>query len=524
MPTLTTRPSSPSSGTGEEAVIAVNKISKTFPGTLALDQVSLCVGAGNVHALLGANGSGKSTLVKILTGVYQPDAGTMRVGERELTQIGSPNEANALGIAAVHQESPLVDTLTVAECVALFRGYPTAYGRVRWPALRRQTRELLEHNNVDVDPEMLAGLLSPAERALVGLAIALDRVDANLRLLVLDEVTASLPQDQANTYLQRVEALASAGTPVLMVTHRLAEVHELASHVTVLRDGRVVHQGQAGEASDGSLVTHMVGERSSAHAAGGRMSRGATTSKLWRGEHRTDAPVVLEVERLAGKRVVDASFTLRAGEIVGIAGRPECGVTELPLLLSGAIQRGGGRLRIQGRELRVRATPREFLQSGLALLPADRLRNGGVASLSVKDNVVLPAARRYWHQPTRERTVLRQLIEHLDVRPPSESTLFGSLSGGNQQKVLLGKWLLMGPSVLVLDDPTSGVDPGARETIFAMLRQAATEGLAVLLFSTEPEQLAAMCSRILVLRDGRIVTELAGENLTLESVTTWCYA
>ncbi len=505
-------------------MVAVNSISKSFPGTLALDRVNLSVGAGNVHALLGANGSGKSTLVRILTGVHQPDDGSVTIGGRELRQIASPSHASTLGIAAVHQESPLVDTLTVAECVALFRGYPTAHRRIRWRALRRQTRELLERHDVGVDPGMLAGLLSPAERALVGLAIALDRVDAGLQLLVLDEVTASLPQGQANAYLERVGALAAAGTPVLMVTHRLAEVHQLASHVTVLRDGRVVHQGQATDATDDSLVEHMVGDRPPAHDARSRTRGKAAPAELWRRQHRAGGPVVLEVEQLAGKLVVDASFTVDAGEIVGIGGRAECGVNELPLLLSGAMPRSGGRVRIQGRELPERATPREFLRAGLALLPADRLRSGGVASLSVRDNVVLPDARRYWHRRALERAVLRQLIERLDVRPSSESTLFGSLSGGNQQKVLLGKWLLMGPAVLVLDDPTSGVDPGARETIFSMLRQAASEGLAVLLFSTEPEQLAATCSRILVLRDGVIATELAGDGLTLQTVTTWCYA
>jgi len=505
-------------------MIAVRNISKSFPGTLALDRVDLSVGAGNVHALLGANGSGKSTLVKILTGVYQPDKGSLNIAGRELRQIASPSEANTLGIAAVHQESPLIDTLTVAECVALFRGYPTAHGRVRWRALRRQTRELLERYDVHVDPGTLAGLLSPAERALVGLAIVLDRVDVSLKLLVLDEVTASLPQDQANTYLERVGTLAAAGTPVLMVTHRLAEVHALASHVTVLRDGRVVHQGQASEAVDDSLVRHMVGHEGAPNGVRSRMSGDAAPTELWRGEHRTSAPVVLEVEQLAGKLVIDASFTVRAGEIVGIGGRAECGVNELPLLLSGAMPRSGGLVRVQGHELPRRATPRDFLRAGLALLPSDRLRSGGVASLSVRDNVVLPDARKYWHRRSRERRVLRHLIESLDVRPPSESTLFGSLSGGNQQKVLLGKWLLMGPSVLVLDDPTSGVDPGARETMFSMLRRAAGEGLAVLLFSTEPEQLATMSSRILVLRDGVIATELADDDLTLQTVTTWCYA
>lgn len=507
-------------------MIAVQGISKSFPGTLALDRVDLSVGAGDVHALLGANGSGKSTLVKILTGVYQPDSGTVRIGKRDLRQIGSPNEARALGIAAVHQESPLVDTLTVAECVALFRGYPTSGGRVRWSSLRRDVRELLERFEVGVDPGMLAGLLSPAQRALVGLAIALDRVAGGLQLLVLDEVTASLPQDQADTYMERVKALAAAGTPVLMVTHRLAEVHHLATHVTVLRSGRVVQQGDAADAADDFLVAQMVGVQSPAGAPtdGRSPTTGGASSELWRKGHRAASSTVLEVEHLAGDLVADASFSVQAGEIVGIAGRPDCGINELPLLVSGGKPRRAGTVRVNGREIPRRASPRDFVRAGVALLPADRLRSGGVGSLSIRDNVVLPDARRYWHRRGEERAAVRRLITHLDVRPPSESALFGSLSGGNQQKVLLGKWLLMGPSVLVLDDPTSGVDPGARETIFSILRQAAGNGLTVLLFSTEPEQLSAMSSRILVLRDGRIATELEGDDINLHTVTTWCFS
>jgi ribose transport system ATP-binding protein len=508
--------------------VAAQGISKSFPGTRALDRVDLSVGAGEVHALLGANGSGKSTLVKVLSGVYQPDEGELRVGDAVVPAIHSPNEAHALGIAVVHQESPLVDTLTVAECVALFRGYPTTHGRIRWRAVRRDTRTLLDRFGIKVDPGTLAGLLSPAQRALVALAIALDRVSAqsnDVNLLVLDEVTASLPEDQAAEYLAQVGALASSGTPVLMVTHRLSELHELATHVTVLRDGRRVHHDVAGAVDDDALLRHIVGaEREATQAAVARVDRVAAVEQLWKGRHGAGSRNVLEVEHLAGELVRDVSFALRAGEIVGIGGLAESGVGELPLLLSGARRRTGGALRVDGRELPEGASPRAVIDAGLALLPADRLRSGGIASLSVRENVVLPDARSYWHRSGVERSTLRRLIDRLDVRPPSAAALFGSLSGGNQQKVLLGKWLLLGPSVIVLDDPTSGVDPGARETIFSILREAASEGLAVLLFSTELEQLVAMCSRVLVLRDGAVTTQLAGAELTRETVTKWCYS
>jgi ribose transport system ATP-binding protein len=508
--------------------VAAQGISKSFPGTRALDRVDLRVGAGEVHALLGANGSGKSTLVKVLSGVYQPDEGELRIGDRTVRAIDSPNEAHELGIAVVHQESPLVDTLTVAECVALFRGYPTHRGRIRWRNVRRDTRELLDRFGIGVDPGTLAGLLSPAERALVALAIALDRIEAHsgdVSLLILDEVTASLPEDQAADYLTQVGTLARSGTPVLMVTHRLSELHDLATQVTVLRDGRRVHHDVAGAVDDDALVRHIVGaEREATAAAVARVDRVAAVEQLWKGRHGKGRRIVLEAEHLVGELVRDATFSLGAGEIVGIGGLAESGVGELPQLLSGAMRRTGGTLRVDGREIPADASPGDVIDAGLALLPADRLRSGGIASLSVKENVVLPDARRYWHRGNAERATLRHLIERLDVRPPSAAALFGSLSGGNQQKVLLGKWLLLGPSVIVLDDPTSGVDPGARETIFSILREAASGGLSVVLFSTELEQLVAMCSRVLVLRDGAVTTELAGDELTRETVTKWCYA
>ncbi|MBB4663851.1 sugar ABC transporter ATP-binding protein [Conexibacter arvalis] len=537
--------------------VAVQGIRKAFPGTLALDGVDLTVGAGEVHALLGANGSGKSTLVKTLTGVYQPDAGTIDVGDRQLRAIGSPTEAGELGIAVVHQESPLVDMLTVSECVALFRGYPTTGGRVRWKQLHCETAQLLERFDVRVDPRALAGLLSPAERALVTLAIALDRVSAGLQLLVLDEVTAALPEDQAQTYLERVGELARAGTPVLTVTHRLGELHGLATHVTVLRDGRVVHQDRAGAVDDEALVRLMVGGDPAAAAqaapagkagdgageagatdvptataagvptataAGGARPAAGEGARLWTGRRGRGGERVLAVRALAGEVVRDASFELRAGEIVGVGGLAEAGVAELPQLLSGAARRTGGSIEVDGRPLPPGPDPRAAIDAGLALLPADRLRSGGVASLPVRENVVLPDAGRYWHRRRAERTALRHVIEDLDVRPPSADALFGALSGGNQQKILLAKWLLVGPSVLVLDDPTQGVDPGARATIFSLLRAAAAEGLAVLLFSTELEQLVSMCSRVLVLRDGTVAKQLSGDELTRETVSKWCYA
>jgi ABC-type sugar transport system ATPase subunit len=497
--------------------LAAEQITKVFAGKRVLDAVDIDIADGEIHALLGANGSGKSTLVKILTGVYGADGGAIVVGGRRLHGIPSPRQANRLGIAVVHQEVPLIDTSTIAECIALFRGYPTAGGMVRWRTLRRDVGEMLERFDARLDPDRLAGTLSPAERALVALIIALDRVDSGLNLLVLDEVTASLPRDDAEPYLNHIAALAQRGTSVLIVTHRLAELHGRANRMTILRDGRRVFLGPVGNVDDATIVSHMVGEAPAA-------DRVSKPEKGYPGRPPTAAVPVLKIDRLTADRLDNLSLTLHAGEILGVAGLAESGVGELPQLLSGAQGYSAGSIAVNGRTLPRRGNPRSSIAAGLAVLPADRLRAGGIATLSVAENISLPDVDRYFLQPSRERAMVEDVISSFDVRPPKRETLFGRLSGGNQQKALLGKWLHLRPAVLILDDPTSGVDPGAREKIFEILRQAASEGIGILFFSTEPEQLAAMCSRVVVLRKGAIAAELTGPSLNHETISQWCYA
>jgi len=513
--------------------VVAEKLTKSFAGVRVLDAVDLAVDRGEVHALLGANGSGKSTLVRILTGVYQPDAGSIRVGGRTFAGIASPHEANDLGIAVVHQEAPLVDTLTVAECIGLFRGYPTRAGRVLWRRLNGDCADLLERFGIAVSPRQLAGDLNPSQRALVALAIALDRVKSGLELLILDEVTASLPEDDAAIYLERVAAIARGGIGVLMVTHRLAELNGLAATVTVLRDGRRVYHAPVGDTDEEGLVGHMVGpvsvDRPAAAKATAGASRKGAVRALWSAGATPDAPraaagaEALRVENLSGRTIRDISFRVGAGEIVGVAGLADSGVAELPQLLAGIARRRGGAIRIAGGDLPEAAGPGEAIDLGLALLPADRLRNGGVATLSVGENVILPNVDRFWHRRRQRGEVLATTISVLDVRPPRPEAIFGRLSGGNQQKALIGKWLLTRPKLFVLDDPTSGVDPGAREKIFEIVHDAAAEGVGILFFSTEPEQLAAMCSRLIVLKNGQIATELTGADLTREMISQWCY-
>ncbi len=508
--------------------VEARNIQKAFAGVRVLDDVNLLAGDGDVHALLGANGSGKSTLVKILSGVYQPEAGSIRIGRDVRGAILTPFDANELGIAVVHQEAPLIDTMSVAECIALIRGYPsTPAGRVRWRAVEENASALLRKFDIRVSPRALAGKLAPADRALVALAIALDRVDAGVQLLILDEVTASLPEDDAKVYLERVREIARSGVAVLMVTHRLAELAGLATTVTVLRDGKLVYSAPFGEVDDAALVAHMVGVKPGATAKASARTTGIVR-RLWDSSAIPARPggegPALDVRGLSGDLLEDVSFTVERGEIVGIAGLADSGLAELPELLAGVRRPRGGEIRVNGRPFDTASGPSGAIDAGLALLPADRLRNGGVATLTLAENALLPLADRFWRQRRREIAVLDRIVSDFDVRPPRPRTLFGKLSGGNQQKVILAKWLLTRPSVLILDDPTSGVDPGARETIFERLHDVASEGVGIVLFSTEPEQLAAMCGRILVIRRGSIVTELTGRDLNRETISQWCYA
>ncbi|MDQ0390924.1 ribose transport system ATP-binding protein [Labrys monachus] len=478
--------------------------------------------------MLGANGSGKSTLAKVLTGVYQPEQGEIVVGAARVGRITSPSHANELGIAVVHQEAPLIDSMTVSEGMALFRGYPTAGGRVQWNRLREETSAMLRAFDVDVDPDRLAGTLSPAERALVAMVIALDQVKSGLQLLILDEVTASLPERQAATFLDRVAAVARAGTAVLMVTHRLAELQGRADTVTVLRNGKVVHSAPADAVDHKTLVATMVGAHQGPVPTE-EAPRRDIVSRLWATVSRSgprsegQAPV-LQARNLAGRFMRDVSFDIRRGEIVGVAGLIEGGINELPQVLGGTVPRRGGTLRVGERELPRRMTPRAALRAGLALLPVDRLRSGGIGTLDLTENVLLPELGSFWHARSRERRVMEEIIACFDVRPPDPRALFGRLSGGNQQKILLGKWLLMRPSVLILEDPTSGVDPNARSKMFEAIADAARQGVSILFFSTEPEQLAAMCTRVLVLRDGVVARELTGDDLDQAIISQWSYS
>jgi ribose transport system ATP-binding protein len=538
---------------------ALTGITKRFGPMVALDGVNLHVPAGQVTALLGANGSGKSTLVKVVTGAHPPDLGTVTIDGRDLPRDCSPAHAMAAGIRAVHQEAPLVDRLNIAENIALYTRYPRRrMGRIAWRSLRQSSQQILDELGIRRSSRDLASGLTAAERAILATGLAVRSAAGRLRLLVLDEATASLPEHEAAPVLARLRQLADKEVAVLLVTHRLGELAS-ADHLAVLSGGRVAYNGKPDGVTPQEIVSIMragpgrgerpehgeaaghAGTQGKGRSVTGETRRTAETGPAGHGEDSaaaegTDAPrpvparrpasaarptavgPVLELDGLAGTELRPLSLRVGAGEICGIAGMRGSGLDEFPRVVSGAEHPTAGRVRVGGVTLPDGYGPRQALSAGVTYLPADRLHDGGIAYLPVLDNITLPEAARFWHRRRSERAAADDVIDRLAIQPPDPRVLFGALSGGNQQRVILGRLLRLHPRVLVLADPTYGVDPAARQIIFAAIRTAAKDGIAVLITSTEPEQLAGLCTRVLVLRDGRAAADLSGRDLSADNL------
>jgi ABC-type sugar transport system ATPase subunit len=498
-------------------------LSKTFGSARVLKGADLEIGAGEIHALIGANGSGKSTLIKCITGVERPDrGGRLEIDGHEVHHEYSTNVAHDLGVRVVHQEAPLIDGLTLAETVGHHRGFPTAGPLIRRRRLAKETAEIFARLGIEVSPSTLASSLSPPERAMVMLALALGSGDG--RLIVLDEPTASLTSGDAERFLEAVQETARQGAGVLLVTHRLAEVFGICSAVTVLRDGAVVDQTTTAETSPDKLVDEIVGPTVDREAVASakvpeRFLSGYAKEAMAAGSGAGAAPLALDARGLAAEVVDDVSIQVRAGEILGISGLLGSGAAELCRILAGAAPLEAGSVQIAGRELPAGFGTRETMAAGVSYVPGDRLREGGIGQLSLAENMALPNLEHYGLNRRRRRDDFDEIVGALDVRPPEAQRAFGTLSGGNQQKVIVGKWALMRPAVFLLDNPTAGVDPGAREDILRLLRGLADAGTAVVVHSSEPEELSRLATRVLVVKEGRVVAELRGEELTERAIT-----
>ncbi len=488
----------------EAPVLAIAGASKAFGATQALDDVSLELGKGRVHALLGGNGSGKSTLIKLLAGVEKADAGEIRIrGDRHDLRRMTPARAREAGLHFVHQQRTVFADLTVAENLAIGRGFDRgAGGRIDWRATRRRAAGVLDRFQIDARPTQMLKQLGPATQTMIAIARALQDQDADAEgVLLLDEPTASLPAPEVRLLLDALRRYAGAGQAIVYVTHRLEEVFAVADQATLLRDGRVVGTVAPSSLDHEALVELMLGrgvEQVGRPVAG---PRGRT---------------VLAARGVAAGPLAGLDLDLREGEIVGLAGLLGSGRSTLLKAFFGAIPLETGETWIGGERQRIRS-PWEAVAAGLAYVPEDRQRDAVFPGLTVGENLSLTAVRDYWRRGAidrrRERRDALRLLDSFRIGAESEAAPLRSLSGGNQQKVVLARWLRRRPRVLLLDEPTQGVDAGARAEIYELIYRAAARGTAALVASSDFEELARLCDRVLVLRKGKIVAAACGADL-----------
>ncbi len=479
-------------------------VRKQFPGVLALDGVSMHVRPGEVLALVGENGAGKSTLMKVLAGIHRPDAGELLMRGQPMHLRGVA-DAMDRGIVLIHQELNLAENLSIA--ANIFLGREANRFGVGWlsrAAEREESRKLIASVGLDASPDRRVETLSPGQKQLVEIARALARSAA---VIIMDEPTSSLTQRETERLYEVIDDLKGRGVAVLYISHRLAEVKRVADRVAVLRDGR-----NAGELSRDQV----------SHDAMVRLMVGRDLKQLYPRTHKAAGPERLAAESLTfegGTKPI--SFALRGGEIVGMAGLVGAGRTELAEALFGIRRVTGGSVRLDGRPVAIRH-PRQAVESGLLLVPEDRRLHGLILGFSIRDNLALPnfdaLSALGWVLPGRVNDLSRRMMEKLKVRAYGPLQPAGLLSGGNQQKVVVGKWLARQPRVLIFDEPTRGVDVGARSEIYGLMDQLANEGVAILMISSDMEEVLGMSDRVLVLHEGRLAGELSRAELNEEAV------
>lgn len=488
--------------------LRITGLSKHFGGVQALSDVSMEIYGGEVHGLLGQNGSGKSTVVKILTGVYRPDEGTISVWGDDLSLPVA--NATAIGLAVIHQDLGLSEFMSVLENVESAVNYGTGIlGRIRRADSRRELQGILGELDLDLDPDTRIAELTPAERAYVAVARALRVLHAHdgKRILILDEPTTALSGADAERIMSLMRRIADAGNAVVFISHRVREVMAACDRITVLRDGKTVLQGSEIDHLDAFEITS---------AILGRRIEQFYPEKT----HETTANPHLIVENLRFRKIQDVSFKLYHGEVLGISGLAGMGQEDLPAVLSGNGIPDGGRIVLNGKGLASRSD--QSIQQGVALVPGNRLRDGAWVDASASENLVLPIlgslTKRGWLRTRWEKKVAADLMERAKVVPNDPTKRFGDFSGGNQQKIVMAKWLNTEPQLLVCDEPTQGVDVGAKREIVDSIYDVVKRGGSVVVVSGDYEQLAEICNRVLVMHDGSIVDELYGSDLTTDAV------
>jgi galactofuranose transport system ATP-binding protein len=487
----------------DRAILTMSGICKYFPGVHALTDVDFRLFPGEVHGLMGENGAGKSTLVKVLTGVYDIDAGRIEFDGASV-RFASPLQAQQAGVSTVYQEVNLCPNLSVAENIFIGRE-PRRFGRIRWPEIRRRSRKLLARLDLDLDVTATLGSYSIAVQQLVAIARA---IDVSAQILVLDEPTSSLDAGEVEQFLRVVSSLRADGISILFITHFIDQVFAVADRITVLRDGRRVGEYRIEDITPVELVTKMIGKELE------------TLEQL---EHRPkdvaediSAPVLISSEGLGRKgSIAPFSLSIHEGEVVGLAGLLGSGRTDVARLLFGADHPDTGTTAIDGKPVAMKS-PHAAIAKGIGFCPENRKAEGLIEDLTVRENIILALqASRGWARPLsrrRQDELVDRYIKALHVRPANPEMVVGNLSGGNQQKVLLARWLITEPRLLILDEPTRGIDIGAKAEIQQLVVSLSTGGMAVLFISAELEEVLRLSHRIAVLRDRTMITALVNDD------------
>ena len=491
----------------QPALLEMKNICKSFPGVKALDNVSLTVRPGTVHALMGENGAGKSTLMKCLFGIYSKDSGTITLEGKEVN-FKSSKEAMENGVAMVHQELNQALTRTVTDNLWLGR-YPKVGGIVvSEGTMRKRTKEIFDQLEVHVDPKAIMSTMPVSQRQMVEIAKA---VSYDAKVIVFDEPTSSLTETEVEHLFRIINMLRDKGCGIIYISHKMEEILRISDEVTIMRDGQYVATRPASELTMEEIIRLMVGRE---------------LTNRFPPKENVPGETILEVEHLAGKytRLKDASFQLRAGEILGIAGLDGSGRTEVLENLFGSMTKSGGTIRLHGKEIKNR-NPRESIKNGFALLTEERRATGIFGIRSILDNTVISNLRHYLIggiclSDKKMRQDTEWAIQAMRIKTPSQETQIRSLSGGNQQKVIIGRWLLTKPEVLLLDEPTRGIDVGAKYEIYELIINLAKEGKGVIMVSSEMPELLGVCDRILVMSGGQLAGEVDAKNTSQEEILT----
>jgi ABC-type sugar transport system ATPase subunit/ribose/xylose/arabinose/galactoside ABC-type transport system permease subunit len=491
-----------------EPILEAREITKSFPGVLALDRVDLACARGEVHALVGENGAGKSTLMKILAGAYSPDSGTLVIKGERVKQF-TPQHAQELGVGTIYQELSLLPHLTVAENIALGREKTTQWGMLDYPTMECEAARIVGQLDARIDVRALVERLSPARRQMVETAKALARQPD---ILIMDEPSSSLDKDELAQLFGVIRALRERGTAIVYISHRLEEIFQIADRVSVLKDGALVGTCLIGEIDRSGIIRMMVG-----HAIDETAARG----------HRPRGEPVLEVKGLTRFGAIDdINLALHQGEILGIAGLVGSGRTELVRAIFGAERIDSGAVLLRGKPL-VSPSPHKAVDAGIALIPEDRKTEGLVLGHSLRANIALASLGRRQRfgivDGMAERDAVSQSVGELSIQTPGLEQEVAYLSGGNQQKAVLAKWLLAGPGVILCDEPTRGIDIGAKSEIYCLLRQLADSGKAIIMISSEIPEVLQLSDRVLVMSRGRVTGELDAQDATEERILALAY-